>query len=134
VTMGAPLEHHAPEYDRAAAATVIGRVLALPGGADLVTSSFAQIPGAVVTQTRSGMFGPRVSSVQLGAWRYTPAPACRVTVAHVVGNVVLSEDELPPAAAAQHLTAAVSQHIADFGNYIIPDVLSLLEGLSVASG
>jgi hypothetical protein len=132
--MVAPLEHPGPEYDRAVAATVIGRVLALPGGADLVTSSFAQIPGAVVTQARSGMFGPRVSSLQLGVWRYTPAPACRVTVAHVVGNVVLSEDELPPAAAAQHITAAVSQHIADFGNYIVPDVLSLLEGLAVASG
>jgi hypothetical protein len=132
--MGQPLEWDPPDYDRAAAATVIGKVLALPGGAELVTTSFAQIPGAVVTQSRAGMFGPRVSSVQLGPWRYTPASACRVTVAHVVGNVVLSEDVLPPAAAAQHITAAVGQHVRDFGSYILPDVLSLLEGLSVAAG
>jgi hypothetical protein len=132
--MGVPLEQDPPEYDRAVAATVIGRVLALPGGAELVTSSFAQIPGAVVTQARAGMFGPRLSSVQLGQWRYTPAAACRVSVAHVVGNVVLSEDVLPPAAAAQHMTAAVGQHISDFGAYILPEVLALLEGLAVASG
>lgn len=132
--MGQALEQGGHHYDRAEAARVIGRVLALPGGAELVTSSFAQIPGAVVISARSGMFGPRMSSVQLGPWRFTPAPAGRVTVAHVVGNVVLSEDVLPPAAAAQHMTAAVGQHINDFGGHILPDVLSLLEGLAVAAG
>jgi hypothetical protein len=132
--MGVPLEQDPPGYDRAVAATVIGRVLGLPGGAELVMSSFAQIPGAVVTQARAGMFGPRLPCVQLGQWRYTPAAACRVDVAHVAGNVVLSEDLLPPAAAAQHMTAAIDQHIIEFGAYIVPDVLALLEGLAVASG
>jgi hypothetical protein len=131
--MGLPLERDVPDYDRAAAAAVLGRVLALPGGAELVTSSFSQIPGAVVSQARSGMFGPRVSSVQLGPWRYSPGEAGRMTVAHVVGGVVLSEDLLAPAAAAQHITAAVGLHIAEFGAYILPEVLSLLEGLAVAS-
>jgi hypothetical protein len=45
----------------------------------------------------------------------------------------LSEDQLAPAAAAQHITAAVGLHISEFGAYILPEVVSLLEGLAVAS-
>ncbi len=123
-----------PNYDRVEAATVIGRVLSLPGGAELVAASLGQIPGAVVIQARSGMFRSSVASVQLGAWRYTPQGGSRMTVSHVVGGIVLSEDTLLPPAAAPHITAAVGQHVIDNGVYILPEVLALLEGLAVASG
>jgi hypothetical protein len=123
-----------PAYDRTAATAVICRVLALPGGAELVTASLAQIPGAVVTQPRVGMFRASAASTQLGLWRYTPARDGRITVAHVVGGVALSEDTLLPAAAAPHITAAIGQHITDFGSSILPDIVALIEGLAIASG
>jgi hypothetical protein len=122
-----------PAYNRAEATAVICQVLTLPGGAELVTTSLAQIPGAVVTRARSGVFRSSSASTQLGLWRYTPGGAGRITVAHVVGGIVLSEDTLPPAAAAPHITAAIGQHIADFGSSIVPDVVALLEGLAVAA-
>jgi hypothetical protein len=122
-----------PDYDREEAAAVIGRVLALPGGAELVTASLGHIPGAVVTPARSGMFRSSLPSVQLGLWRYTPDGSGRITVAHVVGGIALSEDTLMPAVAAQHITAAIGQHVIDYGRYILPEVLALLEGLAVAS-
>jgi hypothetical protein len=131
--MSLPAESDGPDFDRAAAVAIIRRVLALPGGPELVTSSLAQIPGALVVQARSGLFGTKESSVQLGPWRYSAGAAGRVTVAHVIGNVVLSEDQLSPPAAAQHITAAIGQHITDFGTHVLPEVLSVLEGLAVAS-
>jgi hypothetical protein len=79
------------------------------------------------------MFRSSVASVDLGRWRYTAGHAGRVTISHVVSGIVLSEETLPPTAAAPHITAAIGQHLVDFGSYILPEVLALLEGLAVAS-
>jgi hypothetical protein len=133
LTMNAFAASDSPAYDRVAATAILCRVLAMPGGAELVTASLAQIPGAVVTYPRSGRFRSSVASAQLGLWRYSPAAAGRIMVAHVVGGFVVSEDSLPPAAAAPHITAAIGQHLADYGPYILHDVVALLEGLAVAS-
>jgi hypothetical protein len=120
-------------YDRAAAASLLVRVLGLSGGPGLVTASLAQVPGAEERHARGG-FGSRVAGVELGAWRFTPATGTRLLVAHVVGGIAISEEPLLPVAAAQRIAGAIEEHLANFGPQILPDVLAVLEGLAVASG
>lgn len=120
-------------YDRAAAASLLARVLGLSGGPGLVTASLAKLPGAAERHARGG-FGSRVAGVELGAWRFTPATGTRLLVAHVVGGIAISEEPLLPVAAAQRIAGAIDEHLANFGPQILPDVLAVLEGLAVASG
>jgi hypothetical protein len=113
-----------PGYDRSWSAEVVTAALQMPGGADLVTGSLRVVPGATVSQPRSGIFGPKAASVQLGDWR--------LMVSHVVGGIVLAERELPPAEAGAHVAMALSLQLGEYGARILPDVLAVLEGLSIA--
>lgn len=123
----------APVYDPASAAAVIDRALQLVGGADLVVGSLSGVPGAVVTERRKGMFRSAPGSVQLAQWRYSTVPPGRLAAGHVVGGIVLAEDTLPAAAAGAHVAEALRLHLVEEGPRILPDVLSLLEGLVTAA-
>jgi hypothetical protein len=122
-----------PGYDRAACAELIGRALALPGGADLVVGSLSGLPGAVAIGARPGRFRSRAGFVELGQWRYAVAASGRLAVAHVVAGIVLAEETLPAATAGDHVAGALGQHLAELGPRGLAEVLSVLEGLSAAS-
>ena len=121
-----------PGYDRAWTAEVVTSALQMPGGADLVTGSLRVVPGSTVSQPRSGIFGSKAASVQLGEWRYQAGPSGRLMVSHVVGGIVLAERELPPAEAGAHVAMALSLQVGEYGARILPDVLAMIEGLSIA--
>lgn len=131
--MDAPAFREVPGYDSIATAAVFGRALAVAGGVDLMLSSLGRLPGTSVTAGRSGKFRSQRASVQIGQWRYSAELAGRLSVAHVVGGIVLGEDVLPPSTAGAHVAGAVGQHLADYGSQLLPDVLSLIEGLTVAT-
>lgn len=127
-------ERELPGFDRAHCAAVVTRALRLPGGPELVTGSLSGVPGVVVAKRRTGLFGAASVSVQLSNWRYEPATPGRLAISHVVDGVVLSENVTPPAEAGAHVAMALSLLLAEYGPPILPDILGLLEGLTVAAG
>jgi hypothetical protein len=132
-----PASPEIPGFDRLTANDLFIRTLGLPGGPDLVVSSLSNVPGAVASRGRTGFFRAQEPSVQLSDWLFrsearTNGPAC-MTVCHVVGGIVLAEVTLPLVPAAAHLTAALALHMDAMGPGILPEVLAVLEGLSVAS-
>jgi hypothetical protein len=123
-----------PGFDRQHCVTVVTRALQLPGGSELVAGSLAGLPAAVVSRRRSGLFGSSAPlKVQLGEWRYEPAPNGRLAAAHVVGGIVIAENVLAPVEAGAHVAMVLSQQLAEYGPRLLPDVLAVLEGLSVAA-
>jgi hypothetical protein len=118
-------------FDRAHCARVVTRALQLPGGSELVTGSLCGIPGAVVHRRR---FRPSSVNVQLADWRYEPEPSGRLAIAHVVGGTVVAENVMPPSEAGAHVAMVLSHQLTEFGPRILPDILALLEGLTIAAG
>ncbi len=118
-----------PAFDRAHCARVVTRALQLPGGSELVTGSLCGVPGAIVRRRR------RTSKVdvQLANWRYEAEPSGRLTVAHVVGGIVVAENVMPPPEAGAHVAMVLSRHLSEYGPRMLPDILALLEGLTVAA-
>lgn len=121
-------------FDRAHCAAVVTRALQLPGGPELVTGSLSGVPGVVVTRRRSGLFGGPSLSVQLAHWRYEPANPGRLSIAHVVEGTVLAENVTPPVEAGAHVAMALHLLLNERGPRVLPDILGLLEGLTVAAG
>lgn len=128
-----PRESELPGFDRAHCAAVVTRALQLPGGPELVTGSLSGVPGVVVARRRSGLFGAPSLSVQLAHWRYEPATPGRLAISRVVEGVVLAENVTPPNEAGAHVAMALSLLLAEYGPRILPDILALLEGLTVAA-
>jgi hypothetical protein len=120
-----------PGFDRAHCARVVTRALQLPGGSELVTQSLCGVPGARVHRRR---FKPSSFNVQLADWRYEPEPSGRLAVAHVVSGTVVAENVMPPNEAGAHVAMVLSHQLTEFGPRILPDILALLEGLTVAAG
>ena len=121
-------------YDAGAAAEVLGRVLRLTGGAELLVGSLAALPGAVRTAPRKGMFRSNAEQVLVGQWRYEVGPDGRLRAGHLVGGIVLAELTLPVDEAGPQVAAAIGQHIHDQGSQLVPAVLAVLAGLAVAAG
>lgn len=122
-----------PGYDATACAAAVDAALQLPGGADLVIGSLGAVPAAVVTERRSGMFRSNPGSVQLGQWRYSMGTGGRLLAAHVVGGIVLAEDALPAGVAGAHVAEALRLQLVELGPRILPDVLSVVEGITAAT-
>jgi hypothetical protein len=122
-----------PAFDRAHCAAVVTRALQVPGGSELVTGSLTGVPGAVVGRRRSGLFGASPGQVQIADWRYAPAASSRLAVAHVVGGVVIAESVMRPSEAGAHVAMVLSRQLAEYGPRVLPEILAVLEGLSVAA-
>ena len=119
-----------PQFDRAHCARVVTRALQLPGGSELVTGSLCGIPGAIVRRRRKK---PSTVNVQLADWRYRAEPSGRMAVAHVVGGYVVAENVMAPPEAGAHVAMVLSRHLSEYGPRMLPDILALLEGLTVAA-
>ena len=120
-----------PEFDRAHCARVVTRALQLPGGSELVTGSLVRTPGSDRPSTAT--VRPSAVNVQLADWRYEPEPSGRLAVAHVVHGNVVAENVMPPPEAGAHVAMVLSRQLSEYGPRVLPDILALLEGLTVAA-
>lgn len=131
--MNIPPSPDFPGYDPAQARLVMARAITVCG-AGLVTSALRGLPGVEPTGGKGGIFRSAPEGVQMGTWRYHPDKRGKLVVSHVVADIVLAEETLPTPAAAGHVAAVLGQHLADVGDIALPEVLAMLEGLSVAAG
>lgn len=120
-------------YDAEAAARVISRALALPGGAGLVTAVLGKLPAVVHTAARRSLFHSSSEHVDIGQWRYTPSGDNRLHAAHVVNGIVLSESPLAARTAGDHVAAAIGHHVDEHGSAIAAEVAAALAGLAAAA-
>lgn len=122
-----------PGFDAAVVATVVDAAMGIRGGADLVIGSLGSVPGAVVTERRSGFLRSSEGGVQLAQWRFEGRSGGRLAVSHVVGGIALSDEMLPTPQVGGHVAAALAQHLVEYGPQILPDVVAVLAGLRVAT-
>lgn len=120
-------------YDRAAAQTVLARAIAT-GGGGLVVGALRGLPGVLFIEANTGFFRGAPASVEIGTWRYHEDKRGRLVVSHVVSDIVLAEETPGTAEAAQHIASVIATHLASVGEFALPDVTAMLEGLSVATG
>lgn len=121
-----------PGFDASASAATISRALQLPGGAELVVGSLAAIHGVMATPARQGRFRSEPARALVAQWRYEAVPPGRLAESHVVAGIVLAEETLSVAEAGWRLARALRQHLLEFGPAVLPDILAVLEGLTVA--
>lgn len=129
-----PAAPDVPGFDATAAAGVVDAAMRLRDGADLLIGSLSGIPGAVVTERRSGFLRSSEGGVQVSGWRFEARSDGRLAVSHVVGAIALSEELLPAPQVGAHVAAALAQHLVEYGPQILPDVVAVLAGLHAATG
>jgi hypothetical protein len=123
-----------PGLDDGSAAAVVTRALALTGGADLVLSALARLPGAVHTPPRKTLFHADPETVGVCQWRYRTLPDGRLSAAHVVGGIVLADSPLPANEAGAHVVGALRSLVETHGTRVLPDIEAVLAGLDAAAG
>jgi hypothetical protein len=115
------------------AAEVLAAALAGPG-AESVLANFAGVPGAVFVPPRPGGFLRRGEPARLdvGQWRFSAGQ--RLTVSHVVRDVVLKTSTPAPAEVARLLAGAVLDAARDGGPASVGAVQAVLYGMAVVHG
>ncbi|MCX4090964.1 DUF5073 family protein [Nocardia sp. alder85J] len=122
----------APSFDSERAAGVIAAALHGPGGAGLVFTVFAAVPGAVRTPARRSLFRSEPERLQLGDWRYEVTADQRIRAAHVVNGIVLAEDLLTATSVGPHVARALATVVAGYGPPALPQIEAALEVLETA--
>jgi len=121
------LDHH-----RVSAA--VSGAMSGPGGAGLVITVFAGLPGVTHTPARRGLFSSSPERLQIGDWRYELGPDGRLRAAHLVNGIVIAEESLTAAAVGPHLSRSLGQVVDRYGESILPNVEAALDALSAATG
>jgi len=119
-------------FDPPSAVRTISAALTGPGGAGLVLTVFAGVPGVIHTPARRGMFRSEPERVQIGSWRYTAGRDGRLRAEHVVNGIVLAEEVLTFDATAPHLVRALEGIVTNFGSTALPQLLAALDVLATA--
>lgn len=121
-------------FDTERVSRTVTRALAGPGGIGLVINVFAGLPGVAHTAARRGVFRSQPTRLQIGDWRYEVTPDGRLSVAHVVGGVVIAEEVLLADAVGPHLARSLAQVVARYGPAVIPNIDAAVDALSAGAG
>jgi len=121
------LDHE--RVSRAVAAALSG-----PGGVSLVVKVFAGLPGVVHTPAQRSLFKSRPERIQIGDWRYQLGGDGRLSAAHVVHDIVIAEEQLDAAVVGPHISRALGQIVAQYGDSIVPSIDAAVEALSISAG
>ncbi|OCB18584.1 DUF5073 domain-containing protein [Mycobacterium malmoense] len=112
----------------------VGTALSGPGGVGMVLRVFCGVPGVVFHPARRGFLRSQPERVQIGDWRYEVTADGRLSAAHLVSGIVLSEETLAAGAVGPHIARALGQLVGSYGPTIVPNIDAALDVLEAGSG
>jgi hypothetical protein len=121
------------ELDTERVSRVITETVNGPGGIALAVNVFVGIPGVVHAPAKRGMFRSEPERILIGDWRYEVARDGRLHAAHVVNGIVIAEETLAAGVVGSHVTRALAQIAARYGQAALPAIDAAVDALDAGS-